>query len=124
MRRWHKFLAPFFALFILLIAVTGLAIQATDLLDSKPASVAGASGAGMGTEAVPVPSRLCAPAKPKRTAVGAWNHWLKTLHSGEAVGPAGTALNLASGAALLFFAASGLWMYLQMWFRHRRARLR
>ena len=37
------------------------------------------------------------------------------LHSGEAFGPAGMAIGFLSGLALLFFAFSGLWMYLRMW---------
>ncbi|WP_336964967.1 PepSY domain-containing protein [Sphingobium aquiterrae] len=121
MRRWHKLLAPFFAFFVLLLAVTGLAIQATDLLDSGPAPTP-APAASVVAKAAPAPT--CVPEKPKRTPLGAWNHWLKHIHSGEVAGPAGLALNLASGAALLFFAASGFWMYLQMWLRRRRASAR
>jgi len=33
----------------------------------------------------------------------------------------GTAISLLSGIALLFFAGSGVWLYLQMW-RNRKAR--
>ena len=35
MRLWHKRIVPFFVIFMLLLAITGLAIQATDILDHK-----------------------------------------------------------------------------------------
>ena len=54
--------------------------------------------------------------------MGQWNHWLKTLHSGEIVGGGGIFVNLLSGIALFYFAGSGLWMYLTMWQRRRRSR--
>ena len=37
------------------------------------------------------------------------------LHSGEEFGPVGVAVSIMSGFALLFFAFSGLWMYVRMW---------
>jgi uncharacterized iron-regulated membrane protein len=52
-----------------------------------------------------------------RSLVGTFHH----LHSGETFGPIGTAISLLSGIALLFFAGSGVWLYLQMW-RNRKAR--
>lgn len=121
MRRWHSRLAPWFCAFLLLIALTGLGIEATDLLDRKPA----AAGAGPArTATLMVAPAACAPAKPKRSELGQWNHWLKKVHSGEVAGPLGAALNLATGAALLFFAGSGIWMYASMALRRRRARRR
>lgn len=116
MRRWHTRLAPWFCAFLLLIALTGLGIEATDLLDRKPTAAA--------EQTLPARPIACAPAKPKRTPLGEWNHWLKKIHSGEVAGPVGAALNLASGAALLFFAGSGFWMYASMALRRRRARRR
>lgn len=113
MRHWHRALAPWLALLLALISLTGLATQATDLLDSpaRPAAVAMIR---------PAPGRK--PPSAKRSAMGEWNHWLKKLHSGEALGPAGIALNLAGGFALVFFAVSGAWMYLSMWLKRRRGR--
>jgi uncharacterized iron-regulated membrane protein len=98
MRRWHKLLAPWFALILFVIAFTGAVTQATAILDTPPATS-------------PMPS-----------AIGGWNHWFKKLHSGESLGPVGIALNLAGGLALLFFAGSGVWMYLSMWLKRRRGR--
>jgi len=114
LRRWHKLLAPFFAAFLLLIAGTGFAIQVTDLLD-KPAKEAPAAPKAATNPAAP-------PAKPKRSPMGQWNHWLKTVHSGEIVGGGGIFVNLLSGLALFYFAGSGLWMYVNMWQRKRRVR--
>ena len=113
MRRWHKLLAPWFALLLFAIALTGVITQATALLEP---STAKAAMAETGAKAPPPP------AAGKRSAIGAWNHWFKKLHSGEALGPAGIALNLAAGLALLFFAGSGFCMYLTMWLRLRRNR--
>ena len=45
----------------------------------------------------------------------------KPTHAGEEFGPAGTAISILSGFALLFFAFSGLWLYIRMW-RERAAR--
>lgn len=113
LRRWHKLLAPCFAAFLLLIGLTGVAIQVTDLLDTpaktRPAAAIVANGIAP------------ASAKPKRTPLGEWNHWLKTVHSGEIVGGGGVFVNLLSGIALSFFAGSGFWMYYTMW-RRRRSR--
>ncbi len=54
-----------------------------------------------------------------KPAPGGWNvGFLHHLHSGEEFGPIGTALAMLSGVALVFFAFSGLWMYVQM-FRGR-----
>jgi len=113
LRRWHKLLAPFFAAFLLLIGVTGVAIQATDLLDKPVRSSPSAMANG--------PSNALA-GKPRRSPMGEWNHWLKKVHSGEIVGGGGIAVNLLSGIALAYFAGSGFWMYFTMWQRRRRAR--
>lgn len=107
MRRWHRSLAPWFALLLLLIAATGLATQATDLLDRAPAKAATSARA-------PAP----------QSAMKSWNRWFKHIHSGETLGPVGIALNIGGGVALLFFAGSGFWMYLSMWLTRRRNRRR
>lgn len=118
MRRWHRLIAPWFAALLLILALTGVATQVTDLVDQASHSKA--------TQTVDAKrASPAAPSRPERSAVGAWNHWIKKLHSGESLGPVGIALNLAGGLALLFFAGSGFWMYLSMAIRrarHRRAR--
>lgn len=114
MRRWHKLLAPWFALILFVIAFTGAVTQATTLLDTQPTKETTVFG---GKAASAKPSK-----EEKRTALGGWNHWFKKLHSGESLGPVGIALNLAGGLALLFFAGSGVWMYLTIWLKRRRAR--
>ena len=122
MRRWHKLLAPWFALILFVIAFTGAVTQATAILDTPPATLAeksaAKSAAAPGSEA----GRIKAPKDEQRSALGGWNHWFKKLHSGESLGPVGIALNLAGGLALLFFAGSGVWMYLSMWLKRRRSR--
>jgi uncharacterized iron-regulated membrane protein len=104
MRRWHRMLAPWFALLLLILAATGLATHATDLLAPPP--VKSASG---GPDQPSTMKRL--------------NRLIKHIHSGETLGPVGIALNIGGGVALLFFAGSGFWMYLSMWLKRRRNRL-
>jgi hypothetical protein len=81
------------------------------------------------TAAALAPTGFVCPAdmtcRPKRTPKpGEWNvGWLHHLHSGEEFGPAGVVISMLSGVALLFFAFSGLWMYVQMFARrsHRKS---
>lgn len=115
MRRWHRLIAPWFAVLLLIIALTGVATQVTDLVDKTQPRAASANGAAKA-------SAPAAPPRQERSAIGAWNHWFKKLHSGESLGPVGIALNLAGGFALLFFAGSGFWMYLSMAVRRARNR--
>jgi hypothetical protein len=61
---------------------------------------------------------ICRP-KPAPDGARAWVGYLHHLHSGEEFGPAGVVISILSGLALLFFAFSGLWMYLRMWGERR-----
>lgn len=113
MRRWHRWFAPVFGIFMLVIAATGVAIQITDLAGNfAPVSVQRAVTADKAPGAAPAPARKQA----------SWNHWFKKIHSGEEFGPVGVAVSLASGVVLLFLAGSGLWMYWQMAQRRMRGR--
>ena len=77
--------------------------------------------------ATATPAAFACPAtmtcRPKRVAKpGEWNlGLLHHIHSGEQFGPIGVVLALLSGLALIFFAFSGLYMYIQM-FRRRAHR--
>ena len=53
----------------------------------------------------------------------AWVGYFHHLHNGEEFGPAGITISIASGLALFFFAASGLWMYVEL-YRGRLALVR
>ena len=74
----------------------------------------------------PAPAAFVCPAdmtcKPKAAPdpARAWVGYLHHLHSGEEFGPAGVVISILSGLAMVFFAFSGLWMYLRMW-SHRRS---
>ena len=63
--------------------------------------------------------------RPKRVAKpGEWDvGFLHHIHSGEQFGPVGVIISLLSGIALIFFAFSGLYMYIQMYRRrsHRHS---
>jgi uncharacterized iron-regulated membrane protein len=116
MRRWHKLLAPWFALILVVVAFTGVVTQVTSVLDTP---VVVPSKAPMADK-----HRHSNAGGEKRTPLGEWNHWFKKLHAGESLGPVGIAVNALSGLALLFFAGSGFWMYLSMWLKQRRNRRR
>jgi len=120
MRKWHRWLSLFFGFFMLWIAMTGVLSQVAEFLPT------GASGAAPQASAAPPPSFSCpegwrcTPPRAEggsRALVGTLHH----LHSGESFGPAGTAISILSGLALVFFSLSGIWLYVQMW-RFRKDR--
>ena len=114
MRKYHRWLSILFGVFLLWIAATGLLSHGAALYrDAQPQSPASAAPAGF----VCPDTMLCRP-KPDPDSAAAWTSFFHHLHAGEEFGPIGTALSMLSGLALLFFAFSGLWMYLQM-FRAR-----
>ena len=150
MRRYHRWLSVLFGLFLLWISVTGVLSQVAALVANggfeKEAAERGtrqmaATGqaimpaarahegdeddAAQAPKAVTVAPFVC-PAdmtcKPKATPdpARAWVGYLHHLHSGEEFGPAGVVISILSGLALVFFAFSGLWMYIRMW-SHRRS---
>lgn len=113
MRKWHRWLSVFFGLLILFIAVTGLLSHVGSLVNDAQRSAAPPPAVPAGF--VCPDTMICRP----KPAPGGWNlGFLHHLHSGEEFGPIGTALAMASGFALIFFAFSGLWLYIQM-FRGR-----
>ena len=119
MRRYHRWLAVLFGAFLLWISVTGLLSHGAALYrDSQAQPVAAVAPAGF----VCPDTMTCRP-KPDPDSAAAWVGYFHHLHAGEEFGPVGTALSIASGFALLFFALSGLTMYIQM-FRVRTAKLR
>lgn len=118
MRKWHRWITVFIGIFMLFIALTGLgshfaAMYARGSFFEQAQSEGPPRGAPATTPATPpAPSSA-------RQLVGLFHH----LHSGEFFGPVGVIISLLAGFALLFFAGSGMWMYLQM-YRQRRARNR
>ena len=116
MRKWHRWLSVVFGVFILCTAVTGLLSHATALWPTDVPRAELPAG-------FVCPERVrCRPAGPE-TGPRAWVGFFHHLHSGETFGPIGTALSIASGLALLFFAVSGVWLYVQM-FRGRLVKAR
>ena len=123
MRKYHRWLSVLFGVFILWIAVTGVLSQVGELVnkggmddDDRPAAAAPAVPAGF-----VCPATINCRPKP---APGGWNvGFLHHLHSGEQFGPAGIIISILSGLGLIFFAISGMWMYVQMYRRrsHRHS---
>ncbi len=122
MRKVHRWLSVLFGLLILWIGATGVLSQVGSLVNSG-----GFEDEGRVAAAPAAPPSFTCPesmtCRPKRVPQpGEWNvGFLHHIHSGEQFGPAGVILSIASGLALLFFAFSGLWMYIQM-FRRRSHR--
>ena len=131
MRTYHRWLSVLFGLLILFIAVTGLLSQIGSLVNNNgfedEAREPGERQAAATTAAAAATPAFACPAdmtcRPKRVAKpGEWDvGFLHHIHSGEQFGPVGVILSLLSGIALIFFAFSGLWMYIQM-FRRRAHR--
>lgn len=144
MRKWHRWLSFLFGAFILFIAATGVLSQIGSLVNNggfeKETAQAGAKQAAAVGAAIVTPASaheheeaaikakaaFVCPAdmtcRPKRVPKpGDWNvGFLHHIHSGEEFGPVGVVISLMSGLALLFFAFSGLWMYIYMFTRRAR----
>jgi uncharacterized iron-regulated membrane protein len=123
MRKWHRWLSVFFAVFLLWIAVTGVLSQVVPLLsggEDAPKSAQVAAKSGAKPAFICPPDYACRP-KPRpgdsRALVGLLHH----LHSGETFGPVGVVILTLAGFAMIFFSGSGLWLYIQMW-RNRNVR--
>jgi uncharacterized iron-regulated membrane protein len=121
MRKIHRWLAPTLALFLMIIGVTGIAIQATELIGDTPKA-----GKVVATQSAPVDQTQAKPEgkSKERGPMKQWNHFMKEIHSGEYFGPFGIIINIVAGVALLFFAVSGMWMYLSMYARRQKNALK
>ncbi|HUQ14059.1 MAG TPA: PepSY domain-containing protein [Novosphingobium sp.] len=140
MRKYHRWLSIVFAVFLLWIATTGVMSQfaamvaegqappRVDRMIVPPARAHEHEAPAAKPAALPAgfvcPAELTCRPRQAPDSAQAWVGYLHHLHSGEAFGPVGVWLSIASGFALLFFAASGLWMYLTMWRARRGARPR
>lgn len=122
MRKWHRWLSVFFGIFLLWIAVTGVLSQVAVLWPTgEPSGEERALAEPPAGFECPEGWR-CQPPRPQgglRSLVGTFHH----LHSGESFGPVGTLISVLSGLVLVFFAFSGLWLYVQMWRNRSRRRL-
>jgi len=120
LRKWHRWLAVLFGVFLLWISVTGVLSQIGSLANSAGRPDQARAAAPVGPPGFQCPDDMVCRPKPKP---GGWNvGLLHHLHSGETFGPVGTAISILSGLALVFFSVSGLWLYIQMW-RGRLARV-
>lgn len=128
-RRYHRWLALLFGIFLVWIAATGLLSHGAALYrDSLPQPVAAAlipvaqahEGEVAASQSAPAAAFICPEtmtcrAKPDPDGAAAWVSFFHHLHAGEEFGAIGTTLSILSGFALLFFALSGLWMYLELY---------
>ena len=112
MRKWHRWTAVVFGLFLLWISATGVLSQVGSLVNKGGFERAEPAKAVTPPGFTCPESMTCRP-KPAPTA---WNvGLLHHLHSGEQFGPAGVIVSTLSGLSLFFFAVSGLYMYVQLW---------
>ena len=125
MRKWHRWLSVFFGVFFLWIAVTGVLSQNVPIVERGGFESEARESAELAealARATP-PGFVCPETlscQPKRMGGGITN-LLHHLHSGESFGPTGTIIATLSGFAMVFFAVTGLWLYIQMW-RNRKER--
>ena len=124
MRKYHRWLSVIFGLFILFIAVTGVVTQGARLYASGEQERARAAQpfAAAPAATAPVAKAPEAP-RPPQTPLKQFTHFVTELHSGEEFGLAGQLVSMVAGLALIFFAFSGMWMYIQMYRRrsHRHS---
>ncbi len=118
MRKWHRWTATIFGLFLLWISATGVLSQIGSLVNHGGFETAASEAKARAAAAAATPPGFTCPetmtCRPKQKQ--AWNvGLLHHLHSGESFGPAGVIVSLLSGLSLFFFAVSGLWMYVQLW---------
>jgi len=125
-RKWHRWLAVLFGMFLLWISVTGVLSQIGSLANRGGFETEASEARAKAAAAAATPPGFTCPetmtCRPKPKPAG-WNvGLLHHLHSGESFGPVGTIVSIMSGLALMFFSFSGLWLYIQMW-RGRLARV-
>ena len=114
MRKWHRWLSLFFGAILLWVAVTGVLSQVVPVvLQGGDEQAAAAPPAGF----VCPETMTCRPKRPGASTISLLHH----LHSGESLGPVGVVIFTLAGFAMVFFAFSGLWLYVQM-FRFRKTR--
>ena len=128
MRTYHRWLSVLFGIFIIWIAATGLMSHGAALVrDAQGPAAVGPIAAAQMAQAKAAgfvcPETMTCRVKPDPDSASAWVSYLHHLHAGEEFGAIGTTLSILSGFALLFFAISGLWMYIQMYRRrsHRHS---
>ena len=114
MRKYHRWLSVLFGVFLLFIATTGVMSQFASIVADGEPKVAAPAG-------FVCPETMMCRSKPDPAGAGPWVGFLHHIHSGEEFGPVGTVISVLSGFSLIFFAFSGLWMYLRMW-ASRKAR--
>ena len=125
-RRYHRWLSLPFALILLWVALTGVAMQAVEIYDkglfgededaqaARPTAIAAAHPLAASAAAA---SATPAPPRPPQSKAHQLHELLQHLHSGEWFGPFGTIIQTLAGIAMTFFAVSGMWMYVTMYRR-------
>lgn len=121
MRKWHRWVSVVFGVVLLWMALTGVAMQLLPLVARGGGEHRGPAAAAAGVPpGFKCPETMsCRPKK--RGGAGDLKGVIQHLHSGESLGPIGVVVSTLSGIALLFFAVSGLVMYIQLW-RNRARR--
>ncbi|WP_375291891.1 PepSY-associated TM helix domain-containing protein [Qipengyuania sp.] len=120
MRKWHRWLSVFFGIFLFWIAATGVLSHLAGWSRPEASAVEAAPPAGF----VCPPEWRCTPPRPGAEGLGGMVGFFHHLHSGEEFGKLGEAISFLSGLALLFFAFSGVWLYIRMWRERARRKVK
>jgi uncharacterized iron-regulated membrane protein len=121
MRKWHRWLVIFAGLLLVWVAATGLIGQVVSLAGGEHHKGPPA-GAAAGMAKPPAPAGGADHVAPgaKKSGSQDFYHLVIDLHSGNYFGPAGKVVSALLGAAMLFFALSGIWMYIDMFRKRKR----
>lgn len=117
MRKWHRWLSVFFAVVLIWVTVTGVLHYVAVWWPSDPPSPEALAAMAPPEGFVCPEGWRCMPPPPQgggnilRDNLGLIHH----LHGGMEGGIVGEIIVMLSGLALLFFAVSGMWMYVRMW---------
>ncbi|MDE2339971.1 MAG: PepSY domain-containing protein [Alphaproteobacteria bacterium] len=121
MRKWHRWLGIIFSLLLIFVAGTGIALTAEQWISKgigKPSP--GLAGPGGSQPGARPPNISTHPGDSKPDPI--WlHHLLLRLHNGEMFGPVGQLISMVIGLTLLFFAISGMWMYIKMYQQRRKS---
>ena len=118
-RRYHRWLALVFGVFLIWISATGVLSHVGKLVNNGGFETEASEAAARAAAEAAIPAGFVCPetmtCRAKPATPPKWNvSYLHHLHAGEEFGPAGTIVSLLSGLSLFFFAISGLVMYVQM----------
>jgi uncharacterized iron-regulated membrane protein len=115
-RQLHRWLSIIPAIFFMLIALTGIAMQVDMWINPPPGKPSAATISS--NDLTPAPSVTAVSAvKPPEQSIN-WHYLLQDIHAGYILGPTGRVINVLCGVIFLILSITGTWVYIDM-FRRR-----